>query len=213
VTTVAYINGVMASDSMYQDETGVDISLCRSETTELSPPKIVKYEVVDFTLLCGCAGASNLMAATQDFFVKNYSSLSLNNYKMLVLKLPEYLDQYVAEPQRLSDKLQLEVLLVTNQNTYVLHYNIQEKKFYLPHEQFPSIGTGSDYVKKYYNQDTTSSCVEMVAKAAKSDTGSGGVIIAIALDDRLDKDSKLGHIVNAHKEPRFLSNLNLLMGF
>lgn len=67
MTTVAYLNGVLASDSLYHDGNGVDISVSRSNASELSPPKIVKYELGAFTLLCGCAGVSNLMAATQDF--------------------------------------------------------------------------------------------------------------------------------------------------
>lgn len=212
MTTVAYLNGVLASDSLYHDGNGVDISVSRSNASELSPPKIVKYELGAFTLLCGCAGVSNLMAATQDFFVKNYGQLSHASYRKLVLDLPHYLDQYVTDSQRECDKLLLEIILVTCLETHVLRYNIQEKQFYLPDDQFPSIGSGSDAVKEIYNLSPLAPCVEIVSRAAKQDCCSGGEIVAVSLNDVSISNCRSGLIVNSQQRPIFLESLNTLMG-
>jgi hypothetical protein len=171
VTTVVFFNGIMASDSQYGEHfQGVD--------GFPNIPKVVRYKNENCELLCGSAGASNLMALVQDFFSFHFNDLSMSNIDTLLKELSSIFDSYATKKQELSNRTLLQLLLVIDGKFKVFVYNYGKNILPSP-DQFPAIGTGSDYVKTVIGNNL--SATELVLHAISKDPESGGTVNATKL--------------------------------
>jgi hypothetical protein len=168
LTTVVYIDEVMASDSQYGDS---------YQNLDGFPdiPKIVEYTNEHCRFMCGTAGASNLMAFVQDFFLLYFEQISFENIDELLQELSSVIKGYVTISQQKSSNTLLELLLVIDGQYLVYFYNYG-KCLQLNPEQFPAIGTGSIYAKELYKTNRQLSATELVEHAIVKDSDSGGVI-------------------------------------
>ncbi|AWB68515.1 hypothetical protein C2869_19855 [Saccharobesus litoralis] len=166
MTTVVYFDGAMASDSKYGNNfSGVD--------GFPNIPKVITYKNGNCEFICGCSGASNLMALAQDFFAFHFVNLSMENIGELIQELSSIIGSYVTEKQATSNHTLLELLLVIDGKVKVFYYNYGSNILLNP-DQFPAIGSGSRYVKEVIL--TQKSLIELVQYAINKDSNSGGII-------------------------------------
>lgn len=166
MTTVVYFGGAMASDNKFGDNfSGID--------GFPNIPKVIKYKNGNCEFICGCAGASNLMALAQDFFAFHSENLSMENIDELIQQLSSIIGSYVTEKQATSSQTLLELLVVVDGKFKVFYYNFGSNILPNP-DQFPAIGSGSEYVKEVIL--TKKSVIELVQYAINKDHGSGGII-------------------------------------
>ena len=202
MTTVVFFDGIMASDSQYDNNfQGIggfpDI------------PKVIKYRNDKCEFLCGCAGASNLMALAQDFFSSHFNDLSMENIDELIKQLSSIIDDYTTKTQASSNRTLLELLLVIDGKFKVFFYNFGKGVLLNP-EQFPSIGTGSDYVKEViYNK---LSAIELAQYALTKDSDSGGAIYTTVMpsDVAPNESLKLAMSVDSFYKSNYFEQLNAM---
>jgi hypothetical protein len=168
LTTVVYIDEIMASDSQYGEN---------FQNLDGFPdvPKIVQYTNEHCHFMCGTAGASNLMAFVQDFFLLYFEQISFDNINELLQELSSVIKYYVTISQQKSSDTLLELLLVIDGQYRVYFYNYGQCLQLNP-QQFPAIGTGSIYAKELFKTNSKVSAAELVKYAIRNDSDSGGVI-------------------------------------
>ena len=197
MTTVVFFDGAMASDSKYgYNFLGVDGFPII--------PKVVKYINCNCEFVCGCAGASNLMALAQDFFAFHFESLSMENIDELIEQLSSIIGSYVTEKQAASNHTLLELLLVIDGKFKVFFYNFGSN--ILPKsDQFPAIGSGSEYVKEVIFKQQ--SLIELVQYAISKDEESGGIIYTTG-NVLPDQQAKAAMTIESPIKTNFLEQLD-----
>lgn len=210
MTTVAYINGVLASDSHYYN-TDEDFTLLfnKSENDCLRPPKIIKFNFSSFSLLYGCAGRSDLMALSIDYFIENYSKITKGNFPNHLSTLAKHISRNLTYKQKnTNDEYLLELIFVINDNPpETLFYNPSDKLFYKFNDQFPSIGSGSDFIKSKFDENIELSCIELVTYAVENDPESGGEIYSTCGS----QDTLPIRVISNQQKPDTFDNLKELM--
>ena len=209
MTTIAYINGELACDTLYsfpvkQSDSSDEKLTSIAKTTLFNSekylrfhvPKAIKYVEKDFEIICGTSSEARFSALTHDCLQHNYGNIGLH----LDPNHPEYIiDELTTVYEQLYSGLSrhvfdfsannppdvplLYLLFVVNGISSVYYYLPEKKSLILDKDQFPVIGTGRDYVKEYVSSNPNQNAIEAVAYAIKQDDFSGFPIQASSLSE------------------------------
>jgi hypothetical protein len=217
MTTVAYIDGEIACDSLYsfpvnqQDRSEENVTnfvkntLFNSEKySHYHTPKAIKYLENEFEIICGVASEARLFGLTHDHLQHNFGNIGLhldpNHPEYIIDELSDLYDGWYCRFSKGSSDFRdknppnvplLYLLLIVNGISSVYYYLPENKALILDDDQFPAIGTGRVYIKEYISNNSTHNVIDALAYAIKKDDFSGTPIYASISSGLIGNNSSL----------------------
>jgi hypothetical protein len=198
MTTVAYIDGVLACDTFYgfpvksNDPPNKKFTAIAKEILYNSPkyrqyhtPKAIKYIESDFEIICAVSGDARFFALTHDYLESNFGNirhqLQENSPEYIIDELSTLYDECYSSlckeqptffEENPSNEPFLYLLLVINGSPYVYYFLPYQRELVLDKDQFSAIGTGRQFVKQYMKDNHGHNCIDAVSYAIEQDKNS-----------------------------------------
>lgn len=227
MTTVAYIHGEIACDSLYSfpvnpqerdEENLTNISknvLFNSEKySSYHVPKAIKYIEDGFEIICGVASEARFFGLTHDHLQHNFGNIGLHlnpdHPEYIIDELSTLYDGWYSGLSKDSSRFRdtnppnepfLYLLLVVNGISSVYCYLPEKKALILDDDQFPAIGTGRAYIKEYIANNPTHNVIDALTYAIHKDSSSGYPIHASISSELVDTVSCLSLLTITSDQP------------
>ncbi|MGI2111713.1 hypothetical protein ACRN9C_20365 [Shewanella frigidimarina] len=227
MTTVAYIHGEIACDSLYsfpvnqQDRNEENLTNIAKNTlfnsekySRFHVPKAIKYLEDGFEIICGVASEARFFGLTHDHLQYNFGNIGLhlnpNHPEYIIDELSTLYDFWYSRFSKDSSSFRdanppdvpfLYLLLVVNGISSVYYYLPQKKALILDDDQFPAIGTGRAYIKEYISNNPTHNVIDALTYAINKDGYSGHPIHASISSGLIDKASSLPLLTITIEQP------------
>ena len=189
MTTVAYLKGQLACDSMYsfsEDNPSKTALFNTKKYQKYRVPKAIKLIEKDFEIIIGVSAEARFSALTHDHFQYNFGNVGIhlnpNHSEYIIDELSYLYDQLYTEicsknPKYLIENPKNEVLvyllLVVNGVTSVYYFIPMRKKLILDEDTFPAIGTGRQHIKDFVFNNPNKSVVDAISYTINKDIYSG----------------------------------------